>query len=98
MQEEELVIRNTFLNAQNGQIVQYGQMGNLKPKDKTIHWIDLPRDSKKGDESTPKSPTQSLAKLIPIQTTINFTKKVTAHHSKKQKDITSALRGTKLNK
>lgn len=39
LQEEEMIIRNTFLNAQMGQIVQYGQMGNNK-REKTIQWID----------------------------------------------------------
>jgi hypothetical protein len=58
-------------------------MGNLKPKDKTIKWIDLPREAKKSEETTPKSPTSPLAKLIPIQVTLNFAKKITVHHNKK---------------
>jgi len=35
-----MIIRNTFLNAQMGQIVQY-QLGNVKPREKTLLWVDL---------------------------------------------------------
>jgi len=34
-----MIIRNTFLNAQMGQIVQF-QANNMKPKEKTLKWID----------------------------------------------------------
>lgn len=40
LQEEEIMIRNTFLNAQMGQIVQYGAMSQNK-RDRTLQWIDL---------------------------------------------------------
>ncbi len=39
-----------------------------------------------------------LAKLIPIKDSIDFSKRINAHHSKTQRDITSCLRGTRLNK
>jgi len=39
-----------------------------------------------------------LAKLIPIKETLNFDKRVNCHHSKTQRDITSCLKGTRLNK
>jgi hypothetical protein len=41
---------------------------------------------------------KTLAKIVPIKDTINFEKKVTNHHDKQQKDVTSCLKGTKLNK
>ena len=40
----------------------------------------------------------AIAKLIPLNDTINFSKRITHHHNKKQRDVQSCLRGTKLNK
>ena len=40
IQDEEMIIRNTFLNAQMGQIVQYGSMQNKKPNEKVLKWCD----------------------------------------------------------
>ena len=55
LQEEELIIRNTFLNAQMGQIVQYGNM-NLKNRDKTLCWID--QKANKKTENAAEAPEQ----------------------------------------
>ena len=86
-----MIIRNTFLNAQMGQIVQYGNMQNKKPNEKLLKWCDF----HKKDEDDQKEP---LARIVPIKDTIDFSNKVMTHHSKSQKDITSCLKGTKLNK
>jgi hypothetical protein len=92
-----MIIRNTFLNAQMGQIVQYGNM-NLKNRDKTLCWIDQ-KDIKKSEVDVIEAPVAlPLARIIPMKDTINFDKKVVNHHKKIQKDVTSCLRGTKLNK
>ena len=103
-----MIIRNTFLNAQMGQVVQYNQ--NQPHRDRTLRWIDLKEPGKQGSGETPKvqnegSPTKSgsksmppLAKLIPVQDTVEFKVKVTNHHKKVQRDITSCLRGTRLNR
>ena len=101
LQEEEMIIRNTFLNAQMGQIVQYGGMPQ-KNREKTLKWIDL-KDKKQNDgvitgELPEKEVIVPLAKIIPIQDTINFEKRVVNHHNQMQKDVSSCLRGTKLNK
>lgn len=94
-----MIIRNTFLNSQMGQIVQYGNM-NLKNRDKTLQWVD--QKDKKKTEAAPADPEQpdqnALARIITFKDTINFDKKVVNHHQKVQKDVTSCLRGTKLNK
>ena len=39
-----MIIRNTFLNAQMGQIVQY-QMQGQKPNPKTLKWIDTTNET-----------------------------------------------------
>lgn len=39
LQDEELIIRNTFLNAQMGQIVQYNNMASYK-REKALKWVD----------------------------------------------------------
>jgi hypothetical protein len=67
LQDEEMIIRNTFLNAQMGQIVQYGNMQQIK-RDRSLMWCDL----KTKDKSSPDF--QPLAKLVPIQDTIKFQK------------------------
>ena len=82
-----MIIRNTFLNAQMGQIVQYGNM-QLKNREKTLLWNDQKKDADKGP----------LAAIVPIKDTIKFEKKIVLHHNKVQKDVNSCLRGTKLNK
>lgn len=87
-----------------GQIVQY-QLGNVKPREKTLLWIDI-KTSKKDDktddadgkENAPEQKKLPLAKLIPIKDTIDFSKRINTHHSKTQRDIQSCLRGTRLNK
>ena len=102
LQEEEMIIRNTFLNAQMGQIVQYSMQGQ-KPREKTLKWIDtVPPEASKNNDSNkhdgvgvtatgqPTSSTpkkQSLAKLVPLKETINFEKRVSCHHSKTQRDL-----------
>ena len=92
-----MIIRNTFLNAQMGQIVQYGNM-NLKNREKTLCWIDQ-KDKKKNESDSNEAPAAlPLARIIPMKDTINFEKKVVIHHKKVQKDVSSCLRGTKLNK
>lgn len=48
--------------------------------------------------TTPKSQTQSLAKLIPLKDTIAFNKRISSHHSKSHGDLRSCLKGTSLNK
>lgn len=74
LQEEEIMIRNTFLNAQMGQIVQYGAMSQNK-RDRTLQWIDLREPGKQGSglvprenpQKSPKKPAlPPLAKLIPV--------------------------------
>ena len=58
-----MIIRNTFLNAQMGQIVHYS-MNNKKPNEKTLRWLDTvnPNERKENiddvvsnDESSPPS-------------------------------------------
>ena len=105
-----MIIRNTFLNAQMGQIVQY-QLAGQKPKEKTLKWIDtVPQDQNKTNDSksdgtasgpaivigTPKK--ASVAKLVPLKETIAFEKRVSCHHSKTQRDLQSCLKGTRLNR
>ena len=80
-----MIIRNTFLNAQMGQIVQYGQMSQ-KNRQRTLKWIDQ-KDQTKNDglvseDPPPAAQKQNLAKLIPIQDTVKFDKRVDNHHNK----------------
>lgn len=73
----------------------------LKNREKTLKWIDLKHKQNDGvitGELPEKETPQPLATIIPIKDTINFSKQIVAHHSKLQKDISSCLRGTKLNK
>ena len=70
-----------------GQIVQYGNMNPNKHRDKTLKWIDL-KDKKPNDggiimsDPPEKEVVVPLAKIIPIQDTINFEKKVVNHHER----------------
>jgi hypothetical protein len=71
---------------------------NLKNRDKILCWIDQ-KDKKKSEADSVEAPVAlPLARIIPMNDTINFEKKVVTHHKKFQKDVTSCLRGTKLNK
>lgn len=67
-----------------GQIVQYGKM-NPYQRDRTLKWVDLKDPGKQGSGETPKHThenevnknaphvkTLPLAKLIPIQDTLDF--------------------------
>lgn len=40
LQEEEMIIRHTFLNSQQGQIVQYKGLDPKNRKEPTLKWID----------------------------------------------------------
>lgn len=71
-----------------GQIVQYGNM-QAKNRDKTLQW---------NDQKAVEADKGPLAAIVPLKDTINFEKKVVNHHKKVQKDVTSCLKGTKLNK
>ena len=85
-------------------------MTGQKPKEKVLKWIDTTEPQKNENKSdmtagttaggatasTPKKP--MLARLIPLKETIAFDKRVSSHHSKTQRDVTSCLRGTRLNK
>lgn len=92
-----MIIRNTFLNAQMGQIVQYGNL-NLKNREKTLTWVDQKERKKPENAEAAGEKPQPLARIVPIKETINFVKKVETHHDKAQKDIVSCLRGAKLSK
>ena len=76
-----------------GQIVQYGNMHKLKPNEKVLKWCDQKNPNSEGEKTT-----DPLSRIIPIKETIDFSKKVVNHHNKSQKDISSCLKGTKLNK
>ena len=82
LQEEEMIIRNTFLNAQMGQIVQYGNMGSLK-RDKAIKWVD-----KKHSSTDQKQP---LTTLIPAKQSFSFKSQLN-HHERIAGDVPSCLR------
>lgn len=69
-----MIIRNTFLNAQMGQIVHYGNMNSYK-RDRQLKWID------KGAKNNAHEK-KSLAKLIPIKDTFRFDHAVKEHHEK----------------
>ena len=77
--DEELVIRNTFLNAQPGQLVQFGNKLIPRPPERTIQWVD---EGTKREENRPKTARAPLAKLIPIEDTVNFSKRVETHYSR----------------
>ena len=83
-----MIIRNTFLNAQMGQIVHYGKMPK-NGQQKTLKWIDN-QDSKKNnddgivDVDVPQN--VPLAKLIPIKETFAFDYAVMTHHNKNSQD------------
>lgn len=69
---------------------------------KTLQWIDQkgqPRsDGVITGEKIVPTPKLPLATLIPIDRTIAMSNDASFHHSKSQRDVTSCLRGTKLNK
>ena len=52
LQDEEMIIRNTFLNAQMGQIVQYGNMHKLKPNEKVLKWCYQKNPNSEGEKTT----------------------------------------------
>lgn len=93
-----MVIRNTFLNAQPGQLANYGGAVNKRTVERVLKWVDLKTAGKKADDDKPKTAREPLAKLFPIEDTMRFDRKITIHHNKTQRDITSCLRGTRLNK
>ena len=64
-------------------------MGNIKPKEKTLLWIDLKTkhtEDKSGDQEGKENQAEfkklPLAKLIPIRDSIDFSKRCVLHHSK----------------
>jgi hypothetical protein len=93
-----MVIRNTFLNAQPGQLANYGGAVNKRTLERVLKWIDLKAAGKKAEDDKPKTAREPLAKLFPIEDTMRFDRKISIHHNKTQRDITSCLRGTRLNK
>lgn len=94
VQDEEMIIRNTFLNAQMGQIVQYN-MANMTKRDRTLRWIDLAEPGKQGSGENPKPKLDDnssqraaksmppLAKLVPLEKTVSFHQRVIVHHGKR---------------
>lgn len=58
--EEEMIIRHTFINSQQGQLVTYNNMDSKAIKKFTIRWIDTMKPHEEKHEA------KQLAKLIPI--------------------------------
>ena len=74
-----------------GQIVQYGHM--TYKREKTLKW----NDKHKHEESKPNNH-KTLARIIPIKDTLNFSYQVVTHHEKSTSDVKPCLRGGRLNK
>ena len=89
LQEEEMIIRNTFQNAQMGEIVHYGNMQNYKIE-KLLKWVDKQPKLNPGDKS------RSLANLVPINDTFNFSTVISTHLEMSREDVKGCMRRSRL--
>lgn len=97
-------MHNTFLNSQMGQMVYYHDVHNYS-RQPQLRWVDLEANEAVplaqehqgmrheiniiDDLRTQRPP---LARLIPIQDTLDFSVPVTLHHEKSRGDVTRCLR------